>query len=100
MAARRKAARGKKTARKKTVRKKSTRKAARSTKKRAATRRKKAADRAPSSFPEVEELVQLMDAHGLLEVDYATQSRRIRESAETYSAMIAALPAGPGRVDP
>jgi acetyl-CoA carboxylase biotin carboxyl carrier protein len=89
VAARRKAARGKKT-----VRKASARKTKRAPKKRTATRRTKKATAKPSgSFPEVEELVQLMDAHGLLEVDYESSpdgSRRVRVSRQGVAAAAAA----------
>lgn len=99
MAARRKAARGKQTARKK----KAVRKARRTPTKRAGGRRKRApaAVAAPSgTFAEVEELARLMEAHGLLEVDFESSpdgTRRLRVSrvgAGASSASPAGTPEG------
>src|SRR5204863_4981100 len=49
----------------------------------------------PGHFPEVEELVELMDRHGLLEVDFQTApdgSRRIRVSRAGAAAQGAPAP--------
>jgi acetyl-CoA carboxylase biotin carboxyl carrier protein len=102
VAARRKAARSKKTARKarapkakRATKQRATKK--RATKKRATARRaKKAPAESGGSFPEVEELVQLMDAHGLLEVDYESSpdgSRRVRVSRQGVAASHVSAPA-------
>ncbi|MGQ0552067.1 MAG: acetyl-CoA carboxylase biotin carboxyl carrier protein [Planctomycetota bacterium] len=61
-------------------------------------KRSRAAARAPRSrFPEVEDLVQLMDRHGLLEVDVETdgkQLRRLRVSRTGQATGAFAAPAG------
>lgn len=98
MAARRKAARGKKKVRKASARTAtSSRKAKGAVTKRKTARRggKSTAAKPAGSFPEIEELVQLMDAHGLLEVDYESSpdgSRRVRVSRQGVAAGPAVAP--------